>query len=53
MKHINQLLHECIERIDRKVARERQSQAHKAGIAEARRILAEPSTYIPKKQEAA
>jgi len=44
MKHINQLLRECVERIDKSVKEHDRTEAHKRGIAEAKRILAEPST---------
>lgn len=40
-KHINQLLRECVKRIDKKANEQRRREAHKRGIAEARRILEE------------
>lgn len=43
MKHINQLLRECLDRIDEKAKKHNDTEAHKRGIAEARRILAESS----------
>ena len=41
MRHINVLLRECIERIDKKAQKHNQTEAHRKGIAEARRILNE------------
>lgn len=40
MKHINQLMKELVNRLDKKDAEHRRKEAHKKGIAEARRILA-------------
>lgn len=41
MKNINQLLHECLDRIDAKAQKQANAEAHRKGIAEARRILSE------------
>lgn len=41
MKHVNQLLRECLERIDEKAKKHNETEAHKRGIAEARRILSD------------
>lgn len=42
MKHINQLLRECITRIDKEAKKHNDTEAHRKGIAEAKRIMAEP-----------
>ncbi|GEM_PF-2111658 len=44
MKNINQLLKECVTRIDKKTKFHKNKDAHDKGIAEARRILAETKT---------
>ena len=40
MKTVNQLLRECVDRLDEKEVKARKRKAHDQGIAEARRILA-------------
>lgn len=39
MKNINQLLEECVTRIDKKTRFHKNKEAHDKGIAESRRIL--------------
>lgn len=49
MKHINQLLNECIDRLDKKAKKHNDTLAHRRGIAEARRIMAEPPSALEDK----